>query len=228
MKTMLAFLVLALAGGGCVTNSSVTDGDRQVNTQTHGAARKVQEALEAIQAAFPGAAPQVAVALAALGDVLSNAEHLEKVQGPPKEPKPYTPENARSAREQSEKEHQEGWITSAGLIAGGLVTGLAGALLGMPWLATRFPALAGQVGRFSKTAISIFAAARQKGESMGGALPVKDLLAIAKEHNVTAGVQNWVAKASGKLEEQLGVKFAVKLAESPPAAAPPVTPQPST
>lgn len=116
-------------------------------------------------------------------------------------------------------------MTSAGLVAGGLAAGLAGGLLGMPWLASRFPALAGQAGRFAKTAVSIIAAARHRGEQNGGDLPVKDLLAIAKEHNVTAGVQGWVTKASGKLEESLGVKFSVKLDESSTAAVP-VLPRP--
>ena len=52
MKTLMV-VVLALAVGGCVTKSTVTEGDRQVNRQTLGAAERAAELLELLAASVP-------------------------------------------------------------------------------------------------------------------------------------------------------------------------------
>ena len=85
----------------------------------------------------------------------------------------------------------------------------------MPWLAGLFPVLAGKVGKLAEAGVKIIAFAREKAEKQGGSLEVKDLLQIAKEENVLAGVQKLATKKADALEEKLGLDFKVKLADEP-------------
>jgi hypothetical protein len=224
------FALLALCWAGCVTKSTTTEGDREVLHQTAGAVHVVQESLSRASAAIEEGNPQEAKSLLQIGaragaDIQANMEQQLEVHGPPENPLPYSQEASAKARERSTKEHaSSGWVTTA-LVAGGVVCSVAATLAGMPWLANLFPALTGKIGTWAKTGSQIITAARALGERNGGTIQVKDLLAIAKERNVAAGIQDIVVRNVDALEEKLGVDFQVKL--DPPAPAP-VAPAPAT
>jgi hypothetical protein len=228
---ILIVLLGVVAGGaaGCVTSGTHTEGDRQVNTQTFGAAEVARSSMEEAQKALPEGSTgwtMLGVGIRAAVDIQKNAQQQEEVHGPPKEPKPYTAENAAAARDLSTKEHAESGLTKILVGAGGIVAGLAGAWFGMPWLAQFFPKLAGKWGVIGQTGIQIVTALRKKSEESGGRIGTKELLAIAKEYNVTAGVQDLVKKEASALEAKLGYTPTVKLEEpaAEPAASPPAPP----
>jgi hypothetical protein len=220
---VVAILSIALFLVGCTTQSTTTDGDRGVLDQGRQAAdvaiAKVQEALT-LAAFVQGSPAQGALlfALVALRDTKLNFEQQIKVHGPPKKSLTYTPENAEAERNRSTESHAGNtWFWP---VAGVVVT-IASFLLGMPWLSRLFPALTGVVGKVADTGIEIFTAARKKAEENGGSIDVKDLLAIAKEKNVLAGVQAIVAPKAKALEKKLGVEFTQNLKDpDPPAPAP--------
>jgi hypothetical protein len=135
MKTtliLLGVLLLALAGGGCVTPSKekVTKGDVQLVDQTVKSTSLTQANLELAIALLSSNPAAVAEALVALKEVRqaaidsrANAEQLQENFGPPEDPKPYTPENSGAARQQSKEEHASSF-SFWGAIGGGLA-GLA-------------------------------------------------------------------------------------------------------
>lgn len=95
----LAMMALALAVEGCVTKSSHTEGDRQVNAQTHGAAEAAESAMTEARAELAQGSrgwTMLGLGLQAIADVKANAAQQEKVHGPPKEAPPRpTPRRTR-------------------------------------------------------------------------------------------------------------------------------------
>lgn len=218
-QAWMVVLALGMWVGGCTTANTVTEGDRQVNRQTLGAVEKAQELLDALRAKDGLDHGMISIGAQALLDIRENALHLESVQGAPENPKPYTPENSKAARELSAKDHAGGsWLMPA-LGIGGAIAGVAATLAGMPWLAGLFPSLAGKVGKLAETGVKVITFIREKAEQNGGVIGVGDVLKIAKEENVLAGVQKLAVKKADALEEKLGLDFKVKLdPETPPPA----------
>jgi hypothetical protein len=132
MRTFLALIILALAGGGCATSSKekVTKGDVQLVDQTVKSTSLTQANLELAIALLSSNPAAVAEALVALKEVRqaaidsrANAEQLQENFGAPEDPKPYTSENSDAARKQSKEEHASSF-SFWGAIGGGLA-GLA-------------------------------------------------------------------------------------------------------
>lgn len=225
--SFVAVLVLAVGGQiGCVTSSSVTDGDRQVLHQGVGALEGAVLDLQGAQAKTAKGSEawtMIGLGLAKLEDLERGAAHLQEVHGPPKEPKPYSTENMTAAIAQSKQEHAgTPWGTIA-LSVGSAVAGIAGTMLGMPWLSSLFPALAGKWKAAADTGVQIITALRKKAEEPGGLKP-KALLEIAKEYSGTApkGVDAYMQAEATATEKKIGFTPTVKLEEpSPPAAATP-------
>jgi hypothetical protein len=182
MRRSCLLLIASLAlmsGGGCVTNSTVTDGDREVNHQTLGAAVATLELLSSL-GGIPGIpADVVAAAYAAVEQVKLNAEHLQGVHGAPQEPKPFSPENAKAARDKSTQEHADGGLL---LKIGGTALTVLGIGLGfmrfggpiaqaLPWIGPKAAQvvakaqkwLAGSTGKALDEAVATVAQGRQEG-----------------------------------------------------------------
>ena len=227
MRAFLALptiLALVLGGLGCVTKSTHTEGDRQVNAQTRGAAEAVEKSVEQVRSTLPEGSEgwtMLGLGLRALSDVKANSDQQEQVHGAPKESKPYTAENAKAARERSTQEHSESGLTKILIGAGSVVATAVGAWFGMPWLAGIFPKLAGVWGKVGQTGIQIVTQLRKEAEA-GGSITPKRILEVAKEYNVTAGVQDLVSKEATALEEKLGYTPTIKL--DAPTTAPTPTP----
>jgi hypothetical protein len=226
MKSFAFVLVLALAWGGsigCVTSSTVTEGDRQVVDQARKANQAAIVDLEKAQdAATEGSETWtlIGLGLRKLADVERGAAHLQEVHGPPTEAKLYSEAEMTAAIAKSKEEHAQSPFSQILLGGLGVAAGIGGALLGMPWLSKLVPQLTGKVGELAKTGVEIITAARKKAEEDGGRISIKDLLSIAKEYNVSAGVDDLANKAATAYEEKLGFKPTVKLAEEPAAPAP--------
>jgi hypothetical protein len=71
--------------------------------------------------------------------------------------------------------------------------------------------LTGPVGRIAQAGLQSILFARKKAEENGGSLSAAELLQIAKDENVLAGVQDLVAAKAKKLEEKLGCDFKLNL-----------------
>jgi hypothetical protein len=220
MRTLAILAVLALAVGGqigCVTSNSVTDGDRQILHQGLGALEGAVMDLQGAQGKVSKGSEawtMIGLGLAKLEDLERGAAHLQEVHGPPKEPKPYSTENMTAAIAQSTQEHAG---TPWGTIAVGAVSvaaGIAGTMLGMPWLSSLFPALAGKWKAAADTGVQIVTALRRKAEEPGG-LHAKDLLTIAREYSGTApkGVDAYMKAEATATEKKIGFTPTVKLEE---------------
>lgn len=226
MRTLATLAVLALAVGGamgCVTASTVTDGDRQVVDQGRKGLEGAIEDLEKARAAATEGSESwtmIGLGISRLNDVKRGAAHLQEVHGPPKEPKPYSAENMTAAIAQSKEEHAASGLTNIVYGAGGVLVGIASAYFGMPWLAGIFPKLTGKTGELAKTGVEIFTSIRKKSEESGGSIGTRDMLKIAREFVVSAGVEKLVAKQATAFEEKLGYKPAVKLDEPAASALP--------
>lgn len=224
MAPIVALLALAWGGSvGCVTSSTTTDGDRQVVHQVRGANAGAIETLEKAKGTVSEGSEAwtlIGLGIRNLEEIERGTSHLQEVHGPPKEPKPYSPENMKAAIAQSKEEHSGGGL--GGVLLGGLgvVAGLASAWFGMPWLSGIFPKLTGKVGELAKSGVEIITAARKKAEEGDGRLDIKDLLKIAKEYNVSAGVDDMAKKAATAYEEKLGFTPTIKLEDSRPAEQP--------
>ncbi len=210
-----AFLLVTL--GGCVTKSSHTEGDREVNDQTMKAGEVVvaaaAQAADLIDAGRPAEAKSLLAQGAVAGaEIIKNAKQQEGVHGAAVAPAPaFSPEASEKARQKSTDDHASGkWVPIAMGIAGAALS-VAATLAGMPWLAQLFPALTGKIGKMAKTGVQIITAARAAGEANGGTLQVVDLLKIAKDKNVSAGIQDLVTKHVDAHEEAMGHDFEIKL-----------------
>lgn len=223
---VLAILALAVGGAmGCATRSTTTDGDRQVEDQARKANAVAVEKVEAARAGSVKGSENwtlLGLALDALEDVERGTAQLQAVHGPPKEPKIYTKANMDAAIAQSAKDHAgTPWGTIA-LGAASAAAGIAGTMLGMPWLSGIFPALAGKWKAVADTGVQIITSLRREAEKPGGLTP-KKLLETAVEYAASApkGVDAYMKTAATAFEEKLGFKPAVKLHEEAHAAAAP-------
>jgi hypothetical protein len=226
MRAFIVAAVLALAGGGavgCVTSSTVTDGDRQVVDQVRKANMAAAEDIAKARAAVPEGSESwtmMGLGMRKLADVELGTAHLQQVHGLPKESKTYTEAQMQAAIKQSKEEHQSSTFTQILLGVGGVAAGLAGAWFGMPWLAGIFPKLTGKVGELAKTGVEIITATRKKAEENGGMIHIRDVLKIAKEYNVSAGVDVLAKKTATAFEEKLGFAPLIKLDEPKTEVAP--------
>jgi hypothetical protein len=231
MVPLVAILVLAVGGQiGCVTANTTSEGDRQIEDQTRKATAQAVEAIEKVRATSTSGSENwtmLGVALTALEDVELGTAQLQAAHGPPKEPKPYSPENMKAAIDQSKKDHAGIPWGSVALGAAGVATGLLGAWLGMPWLSSLFPSRTGIVGMAKDAGIQIVTAIRKQAEE-GGSITAKDVLKIAKEYGASApkGVLEVLQKGATAYEDKLGYTPAVKLEPIIPSPAP--APAPAT
>ncbi len=207
----LVALALALAMGGCVTQSSHTEGDREVNDQTMKAGAVVQDAIAAAVSAYETGKAAEAKTLLAQGaiagaEIVKNAKQQEAVHGAPvrTDLPAFSPEASDAARKKSADDHASGkWVVPT-LTVLGAVGGIAATLCGMPWLAQLFPALTGKIGKMAKTYVATINTVRTVAEAQGGAIDVGTVLAIAKDKNVQAGIQDIVALHAHAHEEAMG------------------------
>lgn len=230
IPTIIVILALALAG--CVTKSTHTEGDREVNDQTLKAGEVVQGNIVAAIAKIDDGKPLEAKSLLEIGalagaDVVANMQQQLEVHGPPEKSEPYSAAASEAARQRSTESHENNTLDVI-LAVGSAAAGIAATMAGMPWLSSLFPALTGKIGKWAKAGSDIITAVRTKAEAQGGSIDVRDILEISKEKNVTAGIQKIVTKYVDKKEEELGKKFIMKLEEDPepeptPPAPPPVT-----
>ncbi|MGI0149611.1 MAG: hypothetical protein ACREDF_08795 [Thermoplasmata archaeon] len=200
MKTLLISAVLVLAG--CVTENTVTEGDRQMSHQNRMAV------ILAMQLLAPHAAAIPALALVALEDIQKNADQQLKNWGPPKSPQSYSPEASKKAREESQKEHSESWWMTLGKGAVGFLLG--GGLVRV--LGYTFPKLlGGPVGIAATTLIEAIAKIRKRGEdSPDRKVGVEDILGELSKAQDVEGVRTYVQKLSEKIEKKLGFDFTTK------------------
>lgn len=180
---------------------AVPEAHRQLNHQNIGAAK----ALLAIASA-PGGDP-VAFAAAVVSiatDIKANSETLEKnVTGKPAEPKEYTPQASKEAREASDKAAATPWWK---VLLGGAGTFLLG-LLTSGKLARFLPFLAGPVGSALSVVVEGIARVREKAQANGGTISLAGddgLLAkleevAKKDPRVHELIKTWAHKAEEKL-----------------------------
>jgi len=136
---ILAGLVLALAlvGGalGCGGAVKAEEPDLQLIDMNIQIGELQTAAWQYISAALSGDSAALAIAKARLetfkqqnSDALENSRQLQKVLGKPKEPTPYTPENAADRRKASDTAHSAGfwaWMGGAILTTATVLIGLA-------------------------------------------------------------------------------------------------------
>lgn len=214
MRKIILALCLAVTMAGCVTKSTHTEGDREVNDQTRKAVEFAAERIDAALSALSGSeqATPLAEASLAIKEARQNALQQAQVHGEPEKPAPFSPEASKAARERSTKEHTSGGWVGPVLTVLGAICGIAATCAGMPFLAPIFPALAGKLGKWATTGSQIITAVRAKAEEQGGSIHVQDILAIAKDKNVSAGIQGLVTKHVDAHEEAMGHDFKIDLA----------------
>lgn len=205
-----ALVLMSIAG--CVTRSSTTEGDREVEDQTEKAGVEVQQRIAQAAAKLDEGKVAEAKSLLEIGaragvEIEKNMAQLRKVHGPPENPLPFSPENSAAARKKSDDDHASGkWIVPTLTVLGAL-GGIAVSLMGMPWLAQVFPALTGKIGKMAKAGVETINSARAVAEVNGGQLDLRTLLEIAKDKNVTHGIQDIVAMHAHAHEEAAGMNL---------------------
>ena len=222
MKKILAALAfLAIFISGCVTQSTVTDGDRQVLDQSR---KGTAIAIEKVTAAAATAGDEVTKAKLSetketLLIVQSNLDQQLKVHGGPEKPMEFSKQNSDLSKKQSDQEHA-GLPWGKILIGvGSAAAGIAGAFFGMPWLSSVFPALTGKIGKALSAVVQATTKARQEAEANGGTLHVKDLLNIHKDEQVRAGVRDLVSDMAKGVEEKFGIEHTIDLVDGDGIAA---------
>ncbi len=208
---LVVLVLLALGIGGCVTKSSHTEGDREVNDQTMKAGAVVVDAAAAAAAAIDAGEPAKAKTLLEQGaiagaEIVKNAKQQEGVHGPPvrNDLPEFSPDASAAARKKSTDDHASGkWVTPT-LMVLGMVGSVAATLAGMPWLARLFPVLTGKIGKMAKAYVATINTVRTVAEAQGGAIDVGTVLAIAKDKNVQAGIQDIVAAHAHAHEQAMG------------------------
>lgn len=215
MKYFAAILmVLAIfTCSGCVTQSSHTEGDREVNDQTMKAGEVVVGAAAGAQAAIEAgdlkkARSLMAQAAIAGTEIVKNAKQQEGVHGAAENPAPvFSPENSEKARQKSSDDHASGKWVGPTLTVLGALGGIAAAVCGMPWLAQLFPALTGKIGKMAKAYIETTNSVRAVAEANDGQVDLKTFLEIAKDKNVSHGIQDIVALHAHAHEEAAGMNL---------------------
>lgn len=214
-RLILEFLlcVVALCIGGCITKSSHTEGDREVNDQQKKAGAVVVEsnraAIDALDAGDSVKAKTLLEQGAIAGvEIVKNAEQQETVHGAAVAPAPtFSPEASDKARQKSTDDHASGkWVVPTLTVLSAL-GGIAVTLAGMPWLAQVFPVLTGKIGKLAQAGVEIVNTVRAKAEANGGTIDLKNVLEIAKDKNVSAGVQKLALAHSHAHEDAMGLNL---------------------
>ena len=208
MKILAALVALSFVG--CVSKSTVTEGDRILEGHAIEIANRTLVLAESVRAVEDAAAAGEAI-VTLQKDALANSKQLQANHGAAKQPTVYSPENSAKGRDQSKKEHESTDWLGIGLKALTVAASIAATLAGMPWLSQRFPSLTGAIGKWAKTSGNIITFVREKAEANGGTIDVKGILKIAKDENVLAGVQDIAKKHADQLEEKMGLEFKTKL-----------------
>ncbi len=226
---LVGALVL-MAVVGCTTKSKVTEEDRVVLDHSVQIAQIQGRKLELLAAVITNDPARAAAAVKDLevlvADARANAEQLQKNWGPPKEPVPYTPENAELARKASDKSHSVGFWASLGgifLAGGGIALGIARSPLArlIPGFGPVFSALDTTV-----TAVETF---MQKNKAEGKVDVVAQLRDTLQKAHEDANLRPYIDKFLAKAQDKLGVPVSEILAPTPTptVAAVPATPPPS-
>lgn len=190
-----AILILVpwvLLGNSCAGTS---EADRALNHQSKEAGKFIKT--------NPDAPPVVQQAGA---DVEANSAALEKnLLGSPKDPTPYSPDESKRQREQSDTDHTTPWWK---LILGGLGTA-AITWFSRGGLLRLLPGFAGgPVGIGLNLLVEGISRVREKAAASGGNVPVADLLATLKETTEAnpaahALIRDLAHKAEAKLAARL-------------------------
>lgn len=225
---LVAALVL-IVFGGCVTQSSHTEGDREVNDQTMKAGEVVVGAAAGAAAAIdagdlPKARSLLQQGAIAGAEIVKNAKQQEKVHGAAENPAPaFSPEASDKARKKSDDDHASGKWVGPTLTVLGALGGIAVSLMGMPWLAQVFPALTGKIGKMAKAYVETTNSVRAAAEANGGNIDLKTVMEIAKDKNVSHGIQEIVSLHAHAHEEAAGMNLTsldeIKTADEAPVAA---------
>jgi hypothetical protein len=195
-RVTIAFLTLALVG--CVGS---TEGDKRLVHQNIGAAKAILL--------------EPALGLAVMGparDILANSLQLQENLGPPKDPKPYTPDTSKADREKSKEEHATPWWQIALVGAGSLLLGvLRDRIPLLSLLSTLMPkAIGGKIGTALVASTEGVARVREEIRSRPDgqkSISELDLLAILNDVQEDAGVQTFVADLAHKAEAKLATKM---------------------
>lgn len=224
---LIAVLVLAVGGAGCSKRSRVTEEDRVVvdmNVQIAEQDAVDLHSLEASLGAYPEAYAAVKPAIAALternADAGENSKQLRENWGAPKTPLPYTPENAKKARDASKKSHSTTFwgAVGAALLAGG------GVALGLVRKFGRFIPGIGpifEVGDKLIAGIEVFMAKRKAAGDVEAAKDLGRTLLELQEKDPK--VKAYVQKRLEYVKQKYGIEVAKILEDALP---PPPTPAP--
>ncbi len=206
----VAILSVLILMAGCVTRSSHTEGDREVNDQQKKAGQVVVESNQAAAQAIDSGELVKAKTLLEQGaiagnEIVKNAKQQEGVHGAAEKPAPaFSPTYSDAARKKSTEDHASGnWIVPT-LTVLGAIGSVAVTLAGMPWLAQLFPVLTGKIGKIAKAGVETINNVRAEAEANGGSIDVRTVLEIAKDKNVSAGVQGLITKYAHAHEDAMG------------------------
>lgn len=219
---VLCLVALAMLLGSCVTKSTHTEGDREVNDQTAQAGQLVVSSSERAIAAIEKGNAMVAKSLLQQGaiagaEIVKNARQQEEVHGAPEKSLPFTPINSEAARSRSTEEHATSpWLTTGIAVATG-VGCIAATFACMPWLAQMLPALTGKVGKMAKAGVEIVNGIRSTAQMNGGSIDLVDVLKIAKDKNVSHGIEEFVKRHAHAHEDAVGHRL-VSLSALAPVA----------
>ena len=216
-----AVLVLVLEGTSC---TSVSEGDRQLIDQIRQAGIKIVQLTDAVTPALSALAvpTEIREALgqikAAGSDVTLNSTQLGAALGKPERPVPYSAEASAKFREQSKREHEQGWFGY--VLTGGvtLITTLLarGGLTRL--LATVAPGFAGgPLGVAATTLVESFARLRRKARARDPGkrhITEADIMAelTARQHDPK--VKELLQSLARKAEDKLGIKLSGVLGQS--------------
>jgi hypothetical protein len=208
MRTFLALLTvfcLALSGWGCgASANTVMEADRHLLAQTDQATTIAQAQIEMAIALLSFNPAKVVEAIEALekarpplSDVKANTGQLVKNYGAPNDPtKPWSPEESKAKREQSEKEHAGGGFW------GWLVGGIGVALAGLKLAATYIPGVAkffaGPWGAVAETGVAFIDNLKRQGKVTAADLE------YLKKLQEDARVQPFVKELAKKFEATVG------------------------
>jgi len=185
---------LLLAGCGLFA-TEVKESDKQLNSQNIGAGRFI------VQTASDPDVRQAGK------DVSDNATTLEKnVIGKPEVSKPYTPENSKKSRDDSNQDHGMSWWQGALIGVGSILA----TVLGQGWLAGLLPTLFGsKVGGVATAAVEGITRVRQKIQESGGSMAFdeKTFLAIIQEAQKDDRVKGILSALAHKAEEKLAKRM---------------------
>lgn len=205
LLAMVTVFCLVLSGWGCgASANTVTEADRHLLAQTDQAATIVQAQIEIAIAMLTLDPAKISEAIDALVnakpplfDVKANTGQLVKNYGPPNDPaKPWSPEESKAKREQSEKEHSGGGLW--GWLVAGIGVALAGLKVAARWLPSVAKFFAGPWGAAAETGVAFIDSLKKKGK-----VDASDLEYLKKLQE-DARVQPFVKELAKKFEATVG------------------------